>query len=916
MKKWKKKLILFGIVGGFLLLALGLFGTGLFAVYTMVDGLVEQLDDGGFYDGNYEHHLTMSDLSGYDIDKMIEAAADPNVFDDEMLDALFMERSTFLNLLNRVKEYNETFDEADKQIGRMHYWHETVEEEGPPDEDDNPTTVSTTVLRSAEEYCDYHVSAAPYEDHYYADILWQSLYVSAVADVLTSYQVPASSIQNGESIVDNSEESGELITYAKSLLGSDAYTNFDYVRSVYDHFGLSLPVDAKMTADAFSDRVGSGICVPLDEVKDSLAAGDIVCFAAEGAIVTDATTAQRTYVGSGEDITLGIYAGNGTVLISENGKVLQKSLDGYSDRFYSARRTAMSEEASNKVEIDGEEVVKSDGYTGNRIGDYVGNWVPANEYEAAQNEKYTPFILKAAETFNLPPDLIRANISCESSWDPRATNSSSTAKGLMQILDGTWDSYCVKCGYPAGDYSYKYDPEASIMVGAAVLNSYLYGEAGGDVVDGLGMYHEGNNGYKKKGGKNGGLCYTEVKKMSRFCNKQFTIYDLQSGAYDSVADGYTGLGYISTNGRLILTDGQLDILMNTFKTYYTYTFDVVRDEQMKYSYAECESLPNNGKKTAGSADDWYEWYEPLSQLDLAETPWMDVYYAYLNIEAEKIIRNDRWTVNQMQIWETYDGSWYNALTSILPRGNEAEYRYQLYCGLSSSVIEYEDGSEYVLYSGAGANTVGGGIVDGTTISWASGGGYDLPDGYTSIKIPGSAGGMSIPLYLQYDSNWGGVKFGGGSISTSGCGATSMAMIVTYLTGKQVTPDMVVSKIGNRYYVPGSGQSWSMPGGVAEIFGIKKLYEGTVNAEKILQYLKQGNPVLVSTTGKGTTKEFTKNGHYIVLRGLDDKGRVLVNDPNDNTSSKQHYLKAYDVNFIVSECTENHRSPKQMWAFDK
>lgn len=916
MKTLKRKLILWGIAGGFLLLALGLFGTGLFAIYTMVNGLVEQLDDGGFYDGNYEHHLTMSDLSGYDIDKMIDVVSDPNVFDDEMLDAVFMERTTFLNLLNRVKEYNKTFDSADKVIGRMHYWYETVESEGPPDKEGNPTTVSTAVLRSAEEDYAYHVSAAPYEDHYYADILWQSLYVSAVADVLTSYQVPASSIQNGDSFVDNSREAEELIAYASSLLGSDAYTNFDYVRSVYDHFEFSIPDDAKTTADAFSDYVGSGICVSVDEVRDSLAAGDIVCFAAEGAIVTDRETSQRTYTGSGEDITLGIYAGDGTVLICENGKVRQKPLDSYRNRFYSARRTAMSEDAAKKTEVDGEEIVKGDGYASNKIGDYVGNWQPVNEYEAAQNQKYTPFIMKAAEIFNLPPDLVRANISAESAWNPRATNSKSTAKGLMQILDGTWDSYCVKCGYPAGDYSYKYDPEASIMVGAAVLNSYLYGGASGDVVDGLGMYHEGINGYKKKGGKNGGLCPTEVKKMSRFCNKQFTINDLQSGAYDSVADGYTGIGYISTNGRLILTDGQLDILMNTFKTYYTYTFDVVRDEQMRYSYSECEGLPNKGKKTAGSANDWYEWYEPLSQLDLAETPWMDVYYAYLNIESEKVIRDDRWAVNQMQIWETYEGSWYNALTGILPQGDEAEYRYQLYRGLSASVMEYQEGSDHVLYTGAGANTVGGGVVDGTTIDWASGGGYDLPDGYTSIQIPGSAGGMSIPLYLQYDSNWGSVRFGGGDIATSGCGATSMAMIITYLTKKQVTPDMVVAKIGNRYYVPGFGQGWGMPGGVAEIFGIKKLYEGTVNAEKILQYLKQGNPVLVSTTGKGTTREFTKNGHYIVLRGLDDRGRVLVNDPNDNTSSKQHYLKAYDVNFIVSECTENRRLPKHMWAFGK
>lgn len=905
MRKWKSKLLVIAAVSSLLYGALALFGTGLFSVYTLVSGLVDQLPDEMIYGaGTFEDSLTMSDLSDYDLDKMIAAAADKNVFTDEMLDYMFMERDTFQNLLQRIKDYNETFDEADKSIGRMHYWYETVDE--------------TRTLCSSEEQMTYHVTAANYEDHYYQKIFWQSLYVSAVADVLTSYQVQAQEIQDGGSVADNSEEAGELVSYAMELLGETGYTNLDYVRQVFSHFGLELPLDAMSVATAFADPVGSGVCVSFDDVQDQIQKGDILCFVSKDAIVVDEGTMSRTYLGNGDDIIVGIYAGNDTVLICEGGVVKQQQLSTYRERFYSARRTAMSENAKNTVEIEGETVVKTDGYAGNRIGDYVGNWVPQNQYEKKQSEKYADIIEEAAKTYNIPADLIRANISAESGWNPNAKNSKTSAEGLMQILDGTWDGYCVQCGYTPGDYSKKIDPRASVMVGAAVLHSYIYGSAGGDLVDGMGMYHFGASGYKNRGGKTGGgLSETEVKKLSLFCNKKFTLADLQSGAYDSVADGYMGVGYITTNGRLMLTSGQIDLLMNIFKTYFTYAFDVVRDSQMHYSYAECSAKPNYGKKISGMVgEDWYEWYEPVSQLDLAEAPWLDVYYTYLNAESDKVIRHDRWETNQRTLWDVYDGTWYETLVGVLPQGENVLDRYTLYRGMAKSVTEYDADATHILYAGAGTDSVSGGIVNGSTIGWASGGGYNIPDGYTSIQIPESAGGMSIPLYLQYDNKWGSVSFGGGTIASSGCGATSMAMVVTYLTGKQVTPDMVVSKIGNRYYRPGEGQSWSMPGGVASIYGIKLVEQCTANAEKILQYLKKGYPVVVSTTGYGTTQEFTKHGHYIVLRGLDENGKVLVNDPNDNTSTKQHYLKAYDVNFIVSECTVNHSDTKPMWVFTK
>ena len=46
-------------------------------------------------------------------------------------------------------------------------------------------------------------------------------------------------------------------------------------------------------------------------------------------------------------------------------------------------------------------------------------------------------------------------------------------------------------------------------------------------------------------------------------------------------------------------------------------------------------------------------------------------------------------------------------------------------------------------------------------------------------------------------------------------------------------------------------------------------------------------------GKGI---FTRNGHYIVLRGVTDDGKILVNDPNSESRSE----KAYPLSTILNQ----------------
>lgn len=163
-------------------------------------------------------------------------------------------------------------------------------------------------------------------------------------------------------------------------------------------------------------------------------------------------------------------------------------------------------------------------------------------------------------------------------------------------------------------------------------------------------------------------------------------------------------------------------------------------------------------------------------------------------------------------------------------------------------------------------------------------------------------GMQIPLYYQYQSPWGQIKFGDGNIASSGCSITSLAMVLSYLKGTTITPAELASWAGNRYHVAGQGQSWGIFPAAASKWSIHCTSLGN-SMNNVLAALEDEKPV-IARVGKGT---FTKKGHFIVLRGITADGKILVNDPNDS-SSKRHFYRSFDVGLIKREAT-------QYWSFN-
>ena len=70
-------------------------------------------------------------------------------------------------------------------------------------------------------------------------------------------------------------------------------------------------------------------------------------------------------------------------------------------------------------------------------------------------------------------------------------------------------------------------------------------------------------------------------------------------------------------------------------------------------------------------------------------------------------------------------------------------------------------------------------------------------------------------------------------------------------------------------------------------------------EKMVEELKKGHTIIaIMHTGY-----FTKGGHYIVLRSIDKKGNISVND----CGSRQRSAKTYSAEFIQSNNAANYWS---------
>lgn len=166
--------------------------------------------------------------------------------------------------------------------------------------------------------------------------------------------------------------------------------------------------------------------------------------------------------------------------------------------------------------------------------------------------------------------------------------------------------------------------------------------------------------------------------------------------------------------------------------------------------------------------------------------------------------------------------------------------------------------------------------------------YDYPAEHVkehTIDLTEEASMDSVPLFVQWDKRWGYEKYSGNFFAASGCGPTTLSMVVVYLTHNRDASPIAVAKYSKEagYSVDGSGSSWTLISEGCRHYGVKAktvaLDESRMKAE-----LDAGHPIVVNV-GPG---DFTDTGHFMVITGYDDEG-FSINDPNSIEKSGKRWL---------------------------
>lgn len=161
--------------------------------------------------------------------------------------------------------------------------------------------------------------------------------------------------------------------------------------------------------------------------------------------------------------------------------------------------------------------------------------------------------------------------------------------------------------------------------------------------------------------------------------------------------------------------------------------------------------------------------------------------------------------------------------------------------------------------------------------------------------------VSIPLYFQND--YPDTMYGSGTIESSGCSITSIAMIATYLTGYEYLPDELAYYFGGK-----ASNNIARLEYAAEALGLP--YEKPENWHYTLAELREGKIAIVLVSGNSP---FTDGQHFIVLTGMTEDGKILVNDSYAPNYEKWDLKNGFENGFTESEICAGYQGA---WVFDK
>lgn len=160
---------------------------------------------------------------------------------------------------------------------------------------------------------------------------------------------------------------------------------------------------------------------------------------------------------------------------------------------------------------------------------------------------------------------------------------------------------------------------------------------------------------------------------------------------------------------------------------------------------------------------------------------------------------------------------------------------------------------------------------------------------------------SVPLYYQSDYPY--IRYGDGTISSSGCGMACLAMAATYVTDQVYTPDMIVWEFG------GYGEN-----NVQRVdYAIEQMQlpcEKNHNWQITKQALQEGKIAIIMVDERSI---FTSGSHFMVLSGINEDGRYVVLDPFRPHYEYDELIDGFEEGFPEWQVVTGLEGS---WVFDK
>lgn len=162
-------------------------------------------------------------------------------------------------------------------------------------------------------------------------------------------------------------------------------------------------------------------------------------------------------------------------------------------------------------------------------------------------------------------------------------------------------------------------------------------------------------------------------------------------------------------------------------------------------------------------------------------------------------------------------------------------------------------------------------------------------------------------FTYYEQTWDAYKnhpYGYNTVGSHGCGPTSMAMVITNLTGTVVTPSAMADwSYQNGFYVRGRGTAYGLFPAASAIYGIKCSTVSAYDKQAVVSALQSGK-LLLTVVGYG---DFTVGRHFLLIRGITADGKLLLAD----SGKYENCLVEWDYSRVLSQVVNG-----SFWVFEK